>query len=214
MHMDVNRLRTGYHPYGTRSFFRIFIPNTDRIPYRTSIIGLCGDIRLQISGYHDFSVSNKSASGRPIGGLCRFYTVITAVSQVVSPNRSAIGARDYANLLVLVLGKLLAPDASHEQYDPTNSVILLATVRRTHLSNLIVYPKEQTSFHNTIHQLSLLLLNSSTHLASTCPLGTTTKAKQPSFNSSPSLGSPAFPPLALQTSLRVIFFPTFSNLFL
>jgi hypothetical protein len=58
------------------------------------------------------------------------------------------------------------------------------------------------------------LLYSSTHFFSTSPFGNTTNVKYPSLTSRPSLASPSFSLAALQTSLKVIFFPTFNNLFL
>jgi hypothetical protein len=60
----------------------------------------------------------------------------------------------------------------------------------------------------------LVFLNSSIHFDSTFPLGRTTNVKQPSFNSSPSCGSPSRAFADLQTSRNVIFLPTLSNRFL
>ena len=62
-------------------------------------------------------------------------------------------------------------------------------------------------------ELYLVLLYSSIHLVSTSPLGITTKDKQLSLSSSPSLGCPPFSLDASKISRNVFFFPTFSNRF-
>jgi hypothetical protein len=111
------------------------------------------------------------------------------------------------------------PSGLHKEMNDVNSFVPRGhAVGRVHQLLIIdshpMCVPECTCFyeHSPAFIDHLFSLKSATHFCSAPPLGSTMNDKQPSLISSPSLGSPSLALLALNTSLRVNLFPTFSSL--